>query len=142
LFYDWNLPQKVFSTAKFLNDDKNEVITSLNAILWFEDNKMAQFDISFDMSRRQSALVTGSTSSFRLDNFITAGDGQLTYEISKDRDYIQYTINPCIQERAVIESFTNKISNEWGEQSLKTQIVLDALEESSLKETVISINKN
>jgi hypothetical protein len=132
----------VFSTAKFLNNDKNEVITSLNAILWFENDKMAQFDISFDMSRRQSALVTGSISSFRLDNFITAGEGELTYEIFKDRDYIQYNVNPCIQEKVVIETFSNKISNEWGNQSLKTQIVLDALEESALKETVISINKN
>ena len=139
LFYNWELPEKLFATGKYLNDDKKNVLTGLNAILWFKNDRKAQFDISFEMSRRQTALVTGTKSCFRLDNFVTAGDGKMTYEIASGREFIKHGVDECIQEKNLIETFSKKISEEWGEQTLKTQIVLDHLQESSLKETIIYI---
>eukprot|EP01080_Neovahlkampfia_damariscottae_P011513 gene11513-4677_t len=138
-FYNWELPEQLFATGNYKNNDKNNVLTGLNAILWFKNGRKAQFDISFEMSRRQIALVTGTKSSFRLDNFVTAGDGKMSYEIASGRNFIKHEVDECVQEKNLIETFSNKISEEWGEQSLKTQIVIDSLEESATKESIISI---
>ncbi len=136
------LPVKVFATAKFVN----EVDLNLSAMLWFPDGKRASFDCGFDSCMRKWFEITGTKGVLNCNDFTRPWD------LENPEFQVCDTFGNCeklkssthLQEVRMVENFCDNILNNKPDDSLvndsiRTQIICDALGESAEKEEIVII---
>jgi predicted dehydrogenase len=131
-FYEWKMPTKVFATAIYHNNDKNSVITSCNAILWFDGDRMAQLDCSFEMAFNQMGEVVGTDGTLIVDDFVLARNPKADYTFISGGKKVVTETKEATAEVELINHFSKRVQREvsWGNQALLTQKVLDGIETS------------
>lgn len=134
IFYEWDIPTKVFSECKY---HKNGSILSLNAILWYQDGKMAQLDCSFDMTFQQVGEVIGKNGSFIIDDFVLPRTDKTKVFIYKNGEKSTLEFPDCIQETELIKIFSKGIGQSWSKESIVTQKILDIIFESTTQKKFV-----
>jgi len=158
----FELPSRVFATGNY----KNGVIYSLNAICWFKDSeKTASFYCGFDVSIGQNLIIAGSQKTLTVTDFVLPWNAEpgifpdipqgATFPIQlRDSGGKTETRNISSlkkQEVLLIEEFgklvqkrkagtpEEKEEEKWANESLFTQKLLDALNQSVLQNKVFDI---
>lgn len=126
------LPLAVFAAAR----EESGVDLNVSALLWFDDDRMAAFDCSFDTYSRQWFEIAGTEGSLVCDDFVVpAADEPARYWLHQKRMAETKTVAVCRQEVLMIEAFSAAISagernQSWVEDALKTTVVCEALRRS------------
>jgi hypothetical protein len=58
--FNFEIPKKIFSSAKYIDNDQEKAIIYLIAVLWFDNDKMATFECSFNDCNRQRVEIIGN----------------------------------------------------------------------------------
>lgn len=137
-----DVPTEVFATARYYND----VEMSLSAMLWYDGERMASFDCSFDTQMRQWLEVAGTEGSLVCDDFA------LPWSEQKARWWLhdgkgnskEFSVADCIQEVRMIEEFsrlvdTGELESSWPNDSISTMRVCDALATSARRNQRIEV---
>jgi len=156
--YQWEMPEKVFATCEL----KNDVIVSLSAILWFSGGRRATFTTGFQSTDFQNGTILGTKKSILIEDFAfpyrnspidfpkVPQTNEMCYVI-RDSDAVPqcqtFYVNDLPQESRMVKKMNEIINSgqpdyDWFEQTYRTQAVLDAIELSARKQTIIQLSDN
>ena len=137
-----DLPDRVYSTARYVRD----VDVSLSGILWFEDNRIASFDCSFDMVWRKWFEVAGSLGTLVCDDFVSPWKPEHPryWTHNAEGNSTEHVSDPVIQEECMIDDFCQAVRNgqqndRWPREALGNQRVCDALAKSARSGAVVKL---
>lgn len=136
------LPERVFATARFVND----VTFNLSATMWFPEHRMASFDCGFDIVMRQWLEIAGTKKNLVCDDFV------LPWNTAQSRYWLHdgqggnatFVVGDCTQEMRMIEHFSQHVQSgqhntHWIAEALTTQRICDALEESARSGRIVHL---
>ncbi|MEQ9410178.1 MAG: Gfo/Idh/MocA family oxidoreductase [Fuerstiella sp.] len=136
------LPQKVFATAQWCND----VDTRMNALLWFDQDRMATIECGFDTVRRRWMEVAGATGALVCDDFTRPWKPEKPRFWTHDTDgnSTEHVVPHKPQEECMVEAFCEfvrrgEVSHPWLQLSRQTQLVCDALDQSARTGTPVEL---
>ncbi len=128
------LPQQVWGTARWHND----VDMNFSGVMWFANDRMSSFDCGFDTGFRNWMEVAGTHGSLVCDDFVQPWDHQrLRYWVHDERGKTEEVHVPGGHQIVLmIEDFcalarSGRCDPQWGQLSIDTQRVCDALDRSA-----------
>jgi hypothetical protein len=131
--YNFEFPKKIFSSAKYLDNDKNKTITHMISILWFENDRMATLECSYDDCVRQKVDLIGRKGLLSMDDWVLPKNDQIySIQLNNEQEPKKIKVEMGMsQEAKLIENFSNGIDESWGKKTFLTQKLLDEIEISS-----------
>lgn len=136
------LPQKVHAFAQWHND----VDIRMNAFLWYPNDRMLTIECGFDTVRRRWFEVAGSRGSLVCDDFTRPWQPEKPrFRVHDNEGEVTESIVPHRpQEECMVEAFVGLIAagattHPWGELSIHTQRVCDALAQSARDDRSVSL---
>ena len=135
------LPRRVFAVARYRND----VDVNMNAMLWYDDERVVSFDCGYDMAHRKWFEVSGHIGSIVCDDFLVPWDlDRPRFWRHEGVTSTEHKSVSAVQEQCMIENFCNAIrsgvlNEEWPQISVANQRVCDAVAESARTGNVIEI---
>lgn len=137
-----DLPQRVYATGRYVRD----VDVNFSALLWFSGGRMASFDCGFDMHMRKWFEVAGTEGSLVCDDFVLpASEQESRFWVHADQQSAAtHSVGACVQEVRMIEHFSQAVRSgqlepHWVEETLATQRVCDALDQSARSGRMIDL---
>jgi hypothetical protein len=122
-------------------DDKTGAIMDVQGIINFSHQRTATFSNSMREAKRQWSEIVTSDLVVRINDFVTPFDEQkncFTVSGKQGSDSTVIQIESCKQTVETINTFAQDCQNpkgakarQWGEQTLKTMIILDSIYESA-----------
>jgi len=136
------MPARVFATARYQHD----VDINLNAIMWYDDDRVATFDCGYDVTRRKWFEVAGTAGSVVCDDFLRPEkiDRPRFWLHDQDGNAAEHVSAPVQQEQCMIDRFcqivrSGTLESQWPEISVANQRVCDAVAESARTGKVVEI---
>ena len=136
-------PRKAFGTARYFND----VDMNFSGVLWFDNDRMASFDVGFDQARRKWFEVVGADGTLVCDDFVNPWQAERPRYWLHDSDAkaTEYNASPANQIELMIANFckivrSGKLNEHWPRQSIDTQRVCEALDRSARSESVVELS--
>ncbi|QDT36991.1 Gfo/Idh/MocA family protein [Stratiformator vulcanicus] len=135
------LPERVWATARF----EHGVDVEASGVMWFEGGGVASFDCGFDTAMRKWFEAGGTHASLICDDFVRAwkpekprfwihdSGGKSSEHISESSDQIEDMVADFCQ------CVRDDLDPRWGQISLQTQRVVDALLESARRGETIDL---
>ena len=137
-----DLPKRVYSTARYVRD----VDVSLSGILWFEENRIASFDCSFDMAWRKWFEVAGNLGTLVCEDFVNPWKPERPryWVHNTEGNPIEHVSDSLIQEECMIDDFCQAVcsgqpDDRWPREALGNQRVCDALAKSARSGAVVEL---
>ncbi|MCR9201086.1 MAG: Gfo/Idh/MocA family oxidoreductase [Planctomycetaceae bacterium] len=136
-------PTKVQAVAQWHND----VDTRMNAFLWFADSCMLTIECGFDTVRRRWFEIAGSTHNLVCDDFTRPWKPEKPRFRVHDNDgeAREFVVPGKPQEECMVEAFCRMIregrtNHAWGDLSVQTQRVCDALDLSARSQQAVELS--
>lgn len=137
------MPRRVWGSAEWYRD----VDMSFSGVMWYDDNRVASFDCAFNTGMRKWFEVGGTTGSLVCDDFVHPWnqDKPRFWRNSPQGDSDERVSEPIVQETRMIENFsriaqTGKLDPRWPNETLATQRVCDALDQSARTGQIVDVD--
>ena len=136
------LPRRVFATARY----RNEADMNMNALMWYDDDRVASFDCGYDMAHRKWFEVAGHKGSLVCDDFLVPWDlDKPRFWRHEGTESTEHLASAAVQEQLMVENFCNAIrsgqrNEAWTDMTVANQRVCDAVAESARTGEVAQID--
>ncbi|MBX7102894.1 MAG: Gfo/Idh/MocA family oxidoreductase [Gemmataceae bacterium] len=133
-------PVRVFATASYWNG----VDSSLTAILWFQEGRVATMDCGFDLPLRQSLSITGTEGAIRIPQ-MWLPDEESAFEVYDREGACELIACPCrSQIVCMLDDFADAVQNgrnplPGADESARTLRVMDAIAQSAREERPVEL---
>ncbi len=139
------LPRQVFAKAHY----RNQVDISMNALLWYDDDRTVSFDCGYDLAPRKWFEVVGTKSSLVCDDFLSPRDPDRPRFWTHDEagQSHEHVSAADVQEVCMIDRFckivrSGELDESWPRISVAAQRVCDAVNQSARTGKVVEIPSN
>jgi len=136
------VPARVFATARY----QHGVDVNLNAIMWYDDERVATFDCGYDVTRRKWFEVAGTAGSIVCDDFLRPEkvDRPRFWLHDQEGGAAEHVSAAVQQEQCMIDRFCQLVRSgtpdaSWPTISIANQRVCDALAESARTGKIVEI---
>ena len=137
-----DLPRRVFAVARYRND----VDMNMNAMMWYDDERVVSFDCGYDMAHRKWFEVAGHVGSVVCDDFLVPWDLERPrfwrHEGVTSTEHVSAS---AVQEQCMVENLCNvirsgELNTSWPQITVANQRVCDAVAQSARTGQIVEIH--